>query len=181
MGLREDITSRSTRVGVIGLGYVGLPMALAAADAGFEVIGLEKELDKRERLKQGEAVYEGLDTDLLKTLISNKKFLVSDDASDLNRCKVICVCVPTPLSKNRDPDLSFVQEAARLIEAAVHNGERPKAVIVESTSYPGTTRDIVEPFSWGAASSPASISTSRIRPRGSTRGVRIGTSSTPPS
>jgi UDP-N-acetyl-D-glucosamine dehydrogenase len=146
MGLREDITSRSARVGVIGLGYVGLPMALAAADAGFEVIGLEKELDKRERLKKGEAVYEGLDTELLKTLISKQRFIISDDASDLSRCKVICVCVPTPLSKNRDPDLSFVQEAARLIEAAVHNGERPKAVIVESTSYPGTTRDVVEPI-----------------------------------
>jgi UDP-N-acetyl-D-glucosamine dehydrogenase len=145
MGLIEDIGARRTLVGVIGLGYVGLPMGLAAADAGFKVVGLEKERDKRERLKQGEAVYEGLDTELLRRLVTSGGFKISGDPSDLRECKVVCVCVPTPLSKNRDPDLSCVEDAARQIEVAVREGERPKAVIVESTSYPGTTRDVVLP------------------------------------
>jgi UDP-N-acetyl-D-glucosamine dehydrogenase len=146
MGLREDIASKRTAVGVIGLGYVGLPMALAAADAGFEVIGLEKERDKRMRLMQGEALYEGLDAKLLRELIAAGRFRVSGDPSDLNDCKVICACVPTPLSKNRDPDLCFVEEAAMQMEAAIRQGEKPKLVIIESTSYPGTTRDVVEPI-----------------------------------
>ena len=146
MGLNEDIISKRPRVGVIGLGYVGLPLALAVASAGFEVIGLEKERDKRMRLMQGEALYEGLDAELLQRLIAQEKFRVSGDPSDLNDCKVICTCVPTPLSKNRDPDLSYVEESACQIEAPIRQGEKPKLVIVESTSYPGTTRDVVEPI-----------------------------------
>lgn len=146
MSLSEQIEGRQALVGVIGLGYVGLPLSLAAADAGFQVVGLEKEGDQRNRLAGDEALYEGLDGDRLRGLLAEGKLRVSGDSGDLLPCRVICVCVPTPLSKMRDPDLGFVREAARQVEAVIRDGEKPKLVIIESTSYPGTTREVVQPI-----------------------------------
>jgi UDP-N-acetyl-D-glucosamine dehydrogenase len=146
MGLKESIEERQAVVGVIGLGYVGLPLAMAAAESGFAVIGLEKDGDKRERLARGEVLYEGLDGDKLEGLLAEGKLRVSGDSGGLSTCQVICVCVPTPLSKARDPDLGFVTEATRQVAKVLHEGVLPKLVIVESTSYPGTTREVVRPL-----------------------------------
>jgi len=146
MGLRESIEERSAVVGIIGMGYVGLPLALQAGGAGFKVVGLERDDEKRERLAGGDALYEGLDDKRLKELQAAGKFEVTGDAGALASCDVICVCVPTPLSKTRDPDLGFIREATLQIRDALGKGSGPKLVIVESTSYPGTTREIVLPI-----------------------------------
>ncbi|MEW6553682.1 MAG: nucleotide sugar dehydrogenase [Actinomycetota bacterium] len=146
MGLRESIEDRSALVGVIGLGYVGLPLALQAGCAGFRVTGLERDGDKRCRLARGDALYEGLDDARLKELQASGRFEVTGDAGALASCDVICVCVPTPLSKTRDPDLGFIREATRQIRDVLGAGRGPKLVIVESTSYPGTTREVVLPI-----------------------------------
>ncbi len=145
MGLKESIEDRSALVGIIGMGYVGLPLALHAAGAGYKVVGLEKDPDKRERIARGEALYEGLDGERLTELLAAGRFEVSGAAGALAGCDVICVCVPTPLSKTRDPDLTFVLEAAAQIRDALREGKRPKLIVVESTSYPGTTREMVLP------------------------------------
>lgn len=145
MELRQAIERREAVVGIIGMGYVGLPLAMAAGGAGFRVFGLEKDERKREKLERGEALYEGLDGDRLRELVSSGRFEVSGEAAALRSCDVICTCVPTPLSKTRDPDLSFVREAAAQIREALREGSRPKLVIVESTSYPGTTREVFKP------------------------------------
>jgi UDP-N-acetyl-D-glucosamine dehydrogenase len=145
MGLKELIESREAVVGIIGLGYVGLPLAMAAAGAGFEVVGLEKDEDKREKLERGESLYEGLDGDKLKELISEGRFKVSGELKDIYPCHVICVCVPTPLSRTREPDLRFVREASEQVAVALEGGECPKLIILESTTYPGTTREVVLP------------------------------------
>ena len=146
MSLKESIEDRSALVGIVGMGYVGLPLAIQAADAGFRVIGLEKNEEKKERLAWGEALYEGLDGGKIKELLAAGQFEVTGDADALASCDVICVCVPTPLSKTRDPDLGFVREATRQVVDALREGGRPKLVIVESTSYPGTTREVVAPL-----------------------------------
>lgn len=145
MDLTETIGKRESVVGVIGLGYVGLPLAMEAAEAGFWVVGLEKDGQKRKRLLRGEAVYEGLDGAKLRRLLEEGKLRVSGDSGELLPCGVISICVPTPLSRTRDPDLGYVREAARLAGKAIREGERPKLVILESTSYPGTTREVVLP------------------------------------
>ncbi len=146
MGLKESIEDRSALVGIVGMGYVGLPLALQAAGAGFRVIGLEKDGTKRERLARGEVLYEGLDGDKLAELTAAGKFEVTGDPAELASCDVICICVPTPLSKTRDPDLGFIREATLLIRDALRDGGRPKLVIMESTSFPGTTREVVAPL-----------------------------------
>jgi UDP-N-acetyl-D-glucosamine dehydrogenase len=146
MGLKESIEDRSALVGIIGMGYVGLPLALQAGSAGFKVVGLERDGEKRERLARGDALYEGLDDERLKGLQAAGKFEVTGDAAALASCDVICVCVPTPLSKTRDPDLGFIREATLQVRDALGEGSTPKLVIVESTSYPGTTREVVLPM-----------------------------------
>ncbi|MGQ9475766.1 MAG: nucleotide sugar dehydrogenase [Actinomycetota bacterium] len=146
MELLGSIESRQARVGVIGLGYVGLPLALEAAAAGFRVLGLEKEEEKRGRIAAGEAPYEGLDGERLRKLLGERRLEVSGDQEELRGCDVICICVPTPLSPTRDPDLGYVEEASREAGEAVQRGGRPKLVVVESTSYPGTTREVVLPI-----------------------------------
>lgn len=146
MGLKESIEDRSALVGIIGMGYVGLPLAMQAAGAGFRVTGLEKDGVKRERLAKGEVLYEGLDGDKLAELMAAGRFEVTGDAGELASCDVICICVPTPLSKTRDPDLGFIREATLLIRDALRDGGRPKLVIMESTSFPGTTREVVAPL-----------------------------------
>jgi UDP-N-acetyl-D-glucosamine dehydrogenase len=146
MGLKESIEDRSAVVGIIGMGYVGLPLALQAGGAGFKVVGLEKDGEKRERLLRGDALYEGLDGERLKGLLAAGKFEVTGDAGALASCGVICMCVPTPLSKTRDPDLGFIREASMQIRDALRGRSGPKLVVVESTSYPGTTREVVLPI-----------------------------------
>jgi UDP-N-acetyl-D-glucosamine dehydrogenase len=145
MELGELIGKREALVGVIGLGYVGLPLALSAADAGFNVIGLEKDESKRAKLEKGEVLYEGLDGLRLKDLISHGRFKVSGELKDIYPCRVICVCVPTPLSRTREPDLRFVRGASEQIAVALQGGDLPKLIILESTTYPGTTREVVMP------------------------------------
>jgi len=146
MGLEGSIQDRSALVGVIGMGYVGLPLALQVAEAGFRVIGLEKDGGKRDKLARGDPLYEGLDGEKLAELSAAGRFEVSGDTGALVSCDVICVCVPTPLSKTRDPDLTFIREATAQIGEALQAGKRPKLVVVESTSYPGTTREVVLPI-----------------------------------
>lgn len=146
MELKDAIEKKEAVVGVIGLGYVGLPLALVAAGAGFKVIGLEKDDAKRERLAKGEPVYENISSVSILSLINEGRLRMTGDVSDLFDCRVICICVPTPLSKTREPDLRYLEEAARQVELALQEGERPKLVIVESTTYPGTTREVVRPL-----------------------------------
>ncbi|MDY6796883.1 MAG: nucleotide sugar dehydrogenase [Actinomycetota bacterium] len=146
MDLKDSIGKREAVVGVVGLGYVGLPLALVAVRAGFRVIGLEKDGAKRDRLVRGEAVYENIRGADILSLIDEGRLEMSGDVSDLSGCQVICVCVPTPLSRTREPDLAYVEEAAWQVERAVREGEGPKLVILESTTYPGTTREVVLPL-----------------------------------
>jgi len=133
---------RSAVFGVVGLGYVGLPLAVEIARAGYRVIGFDVNGGVVESINQGRSHIQDVPTSRLAPLVKDKKIGATTDASALAGADVISICVPTPLSKTRDPDVSFVLAAADAIGAVVRAGQ---AIILESTTYPGTTRELLMP------------------------------------
>ncbi len=141
--LAEKITNRTARVGIIGLGYVGLPLAMAFAKAGFSVIGIDVQESKVAQLNRGESYIQDVPGDILRPLVESKKFQATTDFSVVGTLDTINIAVPTPLRKTKDPDMSFIVSACQ--ETAKHFGPG-KLVILESTTYPGTTDELVLPM-----------------------------------
>ena len=125
------------RVAIIGQGYVGLTIAVGAAEAGHKVVGFDVNKELVSQLNSGVSHIEGISASALKSFLSTNKYTASTDASVLNGCDVVVIAVPTPLTEARNPDLSFVHAAVELIQ---NNIKSPTLVINESTSYPGTLR-----------------------------------------
>lgn len=141
MSLKNKIAAKSARVGVIGLGYVGLPLAVTAAKAGFPVTGFDVDATKMTRLDAGESYIEAVeDADL--TAIEGT-FDWTTDFSGLAGCDVIIICVPTPLTRHREPDLSYVEQTAETIAKHLSAGT---LVALESTTWPGTTEHVLTPI-----------------------------------
>ena len=141
--LQNAIADRSARVGVIGLGYIGLPLSTAVAHAGFQTVGFEVDAAKRAAFDEGRPYVEGVKPDRLRKLVATGRLRATAAFAELSRCDVIIVCVPTPLTRNLTPDLSLVENAAQTIAQHL----RPAQLIVlESTSYPGTTIEVVKPI-----------------------------------
>jgi UDP-N-acetyl-D-glucosamine dehydrogenase len=133
---------RTAVFGVVGLGYVGLPLVVEIAQAGYRVIGFDLNPRVVEGINAGRSHIQDVPTDRLATLVSSGKITATTDAARLADADVIAICVPTPLSKTRDPDVSFVLAAADAIGGVVRAGQ---VVILESTTYPGTTRELLMP------------------------------------
>ena len=131
------------RVAVVGQGYVGLPVALAAATNGYFVVGIDTNQNKISNLKNGIAEIEGVDSQELKSLISRNSYLPSTDYSIIHDSDVILICVPTPLDSRDNPNLSFLVEATKSVGKYLKRGS---LVIIESTVAPGTTREILTPI-----------------------------------
>ncbi|MGD9790456.1 MAG: nucleotide sugar dehydrogenase [Phycisphaerales bacterium] len=131
--------TRSATIGVVGLGYVGLPLVRAMHDAGFRVIGFDIDESKITSLKAGETYLKHLGTGLAKELARSDRFVPTTDEKALRSCDAIAVCVPTPLGKHQEPDLSFVESSCRMVARMLKQGG---LVSLESTTYPGTTREI---------------------------------------
>ena len=144
MGLKllEKLKSKTARVGVIGLGYVGLPLAITAATRGNPVVGFEIDQNKTSLLEQGSSYIDAVSDDSLQAVIG-KTFTSTSNFTDLAKCDVVVICVPTPLSSHRDPDLSYVESAGREISENMTSG---MLIVLESTTYPGTTQDILVPI-----------------------------------
>lgn len=142
MQLQDKIENKSAVVGVIGLGYVGLPLLAAFNKAGYPVIGFDVDPAKIEKLHRGENYLKHLGADLAQKMKDSGRFDATSDMKRLSEADAIIVCVPTPLGKHLDPDLSFIDKAAADIAASL----RPhQLVVLESSTYPGTTREIVLP------------------------------------
>jgi UDP-N-acetyl-D-glucosamine dehydrogenase len=141
--LAAKIASRTATVGVVGLGYVGLPMVRAVHDAGYRVIGFDVDQTKVDRLRRGEAYLKHLGDDLTRQLAASDRFEPTSDPSQLGNADIIVLCVPTPLGQHHDPDLSFVENSTRQIARVLKPGA---LVSLESTSYPGTTREVCLPI-----------------------------------
>ncbi|WP_292590512.1 nucleotide sugar dehydrogenase [Mesorhizobium sp.] len=141
--LLSRISTRAAQVGVIGLGYVGLPLAVAIARAGFPVSGFDIEAQKVESLNNGHSYIEAVTSAALAGQVASGRFRATADFAELADCDVIIICVPTPLTKNREPDLSFVKNTAGTIAKHLRLGQ---LVVLESTTYPGTTDDEIKPI-----------------------------------
>ena len=141
--LEEKIKSRTARVGIIGLGYVGLPLAMEFAKAGFSVTGIDIQPSKVTQLNSGQSYVQDVPSDTLRKWVSEGKFRATSDFSVISDLDTINIAVPTPLRKTKDPDMSYIVSACQ----ATAKYLRPcKLVILESTTYPGTTDELVLPM-----------------------------------
>jgi UDP-N-acetyl-D-glucosamine dehydrogenase len=142
MDLLERIKSGEARVGIIGLGYVGLPLAVEFAKAGFRVIGYDVDPSKVDALSAGKSYIPDVPSSELEDVLKAGTFRATTDKRELANVDVIDICVPTPLRKTRDPDLSYVVKAIEATAAVLRKGQ---LVILESTTYPGTTEEVAQP------------------------------------
>jgi UDP-N-acetyl-D-glucosamine dehydrogenase len=142
MDLKKRIDGRTARVGVIGLGYVGLPLAVEFASAGFDVTGFDVDAAKVAAVNGGQSYIGDVPQAQLAEVVQAKRLRATADVAALARMDVIDICVPTPLNKTRDPDLSFVVQAVEVVKAHLQKGQ---LVVLESTTYPGTTDEVVQP------------------------------------
>jgi len=140
--LRDKIRNRQARIGIIGLGYVGLPLAVEFAKAGFEVTGFDVDVAKVSSINKGHSYIGDVPSEDVAAAVKAKKLSATDDMSKLYDMDAIDICVPTPLRKTRDPDLSYVVLAVDAVRARLRPGQ---LVILESTTYPGTTDEVVQP------------------------------------
>jgi len=137
------VRDRSFKVGVIGLGYVGVPLALAALRAGFEVLGFDINPARVEDLNRGRTGIKHIGGEALEAAVGAGRFAATDDLSRLDEPDGLIICVPTPLTRHREPDLSFVVKTTEAIARRLRRGQ---FIALESTTYPGTTEEIVKPI-----------------------------------
>jgi UDP-N-acetyl-D-glucosamine dehydrogenase len=144
--LADDLIAKAERrdvlFGIIGLGYVGLPLAVELANAGYTVLGFDISRAVVDGLNGGVSHVKDITTDQLAAAVSAGRFSATADGASLAACDVISICVPTPLSKFKDPDVSYIVAATETVKAILRPGQ---AIILESTTYPGTTREIMLP------------------------------------
>jgi UDP-N-acetyl-D-glucosamine dehydrogenase len=138
------ISSRQATVGIIGLGYVGLPLILQFGKAGFSTVGLDVDPGKIDRLIQGTSYIKHICSEDIQTLNDNGKAQWTSDFSIVSELDFILICVPTPLNSNREPDLGYIISTAKQIAPYLVKGKK-QTIILESTTYPGTTKDVLIP------------------------------------
>ncbi len=141
--LEEAIQTHTARVGIVGLGYVGLPLAVEFAKAGFGVTGIDVDERKKDEISSGKSYVLDVPEAVLNPLVKQRKIQATTDFSVIADLDTINICVPTPLRKTKDPDMSYIDSAAREIAKYLHPG---MLIILESTTYPGTTDEFVLPI-----------------------------------
>jgi UDP-N-acetyl-D-glucosamine dehydrogenase len=141
--LHKAVLDRSAVVGVIGLGYVGLPLSMAIAKASFRVVGFDVDPAKPPLLNDGQSYIGSVSNDDLSRHIRQERFSATVDFDGLANCDVIIICVPTPLTRHRQPDLSYVESSTEQIAKRLRPGQ---LIVLESTTYPGTTREVLQPI-----------------------------------
>jgi UDP-N-acetyl-D-glucosamine dehydrogenase len=142
MDLLKKIESKQATLGVIGLGYVGLPLAVEFARAGFGVVGYDVDERKVAELMAGRSYIPDVPSDHLAEVVKNGKFMATTDPKKLAGADIIDICVPTPLRKTKDPDMTYVVQAVEAVADVLRKGQ---LIILESTTYPGTTVEVVQP------------------------------------
>jgi len=140
--LREGIAGRSLQIGIIGLGYVGLPLAVVFAEAGYRVFGVDVDASKVRQLQEGRSYIEDIEAAQVAALVEQGRLVATSDFAVLDACDAVSICVPTPLHKTRDPDISYILSAADAIARHLHPG---MLIVLESTTYPGTTTEVILP------------------------------------
>lgn len=141
--LMRKIQAKTAVIGIVGLGYVGLPLVKAIRDGGFPVLGFDVDQRKIDALKTGTRYILHLGDDFFSNLQADKNFTPTANASDLAKADLVILCVPTPLGRHHEPDLTFVLESTKTVAQTLRKGQ---LVVLESTTYPGTTRDEMQPI-----------------------------------
>jgi UDP-N-acetyl-D-glucosamine dehydrogenase len=140
--LIEELKTKQARVGILGLGYVGLPLAVVFAEAGFHVTGIDPDSRKVDCLKQGASYIPDVKTEAVEKLVKSGHLTATTDFSILTEMDAVSICVPTPLRQTGDPDMSFILSATEQLAKYMHKG---MVIVLESTTYPGTTRELLLP------------------------------------
>ena len=141
--LARAIESRAACVGVVGLGYVGLPLALTAVRAGYRVLGFDINREHVGGINRGQSAIRHIPSEPIRQAVQEKRLEASADFTRLGEPDVVVICVPTPLTRHREPDLSFVVNTARAVRARLRPGQ---LIVLESTTYPGTTQEVLKPI-----------------------------------
>ena len=141
-GLEEKIRNKSAIIGIVGIGYVGLPLAVAFAMAGFKVLGFDIRQRNVDSVNRGKSYIADVSDDSLSSVVTGKLLEATTDQSRLEEVDAICICVPTPLTSTKEPDLSYVIHESEEISKYLRPGQ---LVVLESTTYPGTTKQVVLP------------------------------------
>lgn len=141
--LKEKILDKTAKIGVLGLGYVGLPLAVEVAKAGFHVIGFDVQAEKVAKINRGENYISDVVIHDLEEIVQNKHLSASNDFDRLGECDVVAICVPTPLDKYKHPDLRYVETSTKEVSKRLH---KDMLVVLESTTYPGTTEEVMMPI-----------------------------------
>jgi UDP-N-acetyl-D-glucosamine dehydrogenase len=136
----KKFQDHTARIGIVGIGYVGLPLAVVFAEAGFDVVGVDPDANKVDSINQGESYILDIPTAQVKKLVDAGKLSASTDYAALADADGVSICVPTPLRKTGDPDLSFIASATQSLAPHLHRG---MVVVLESSTYPGTTREMM--------------------------------------
>ena len=140
---KDRVKNTEVVIGVLGLGYVGLPLAREFASAGLKVIGFDIDEKKVRILNSGRSIIKHVPHSQVKQMVKAGRFIAASDMSGLKKVDAILVCVPTPLTENREPDMQFIIGSAETIAKYLRPGQ---LVVLESTTYPGTTKELVAPI-----------------------------------
>jgi len=143
MKLIDLIRKRNARIGIIGLGYVGLPLVVEFSSAGFDVTGFDLDSTKVRKLRRGISYIGHIPSSKIRECVKKGKFTPTDDFSLIREVDCIIICVPTPLNEHREPDLSLLVSTTRTVAGQLRKGQ---LVILESTTYPGTTDEVMRPI-----------------------------------
>jgi UDP-N-acetyl-D-glucosamine dehydrogenase len=141
--LKSRIAARQARVGIVGLGYVGLPLARAFHGAGFSVVGFDIDPEKPRKLRAGQSYISHIPSEAVAQMVASGRFTATTDFTQTGDAEAIVICVPTPLTRNREPDLSFIERTARTLAGHARRGQ---LFVLESTTWPGTTAEVVKPI-----------------------------------
>ena len=141
--LLQKIRNHDINVGVVGLGYVGLPLAVEKAKVGFRTVGFDVNAEKVRLVNEGHNYIGDVVDDELASLVKQGRFSATSDFSQIASADFVAICVPTPLDKHQEPDISYVESSTRAIAPHIHRGS---IIVLESTTYPGTTEELIKPI-----------------------------------
>ena len=141
--LERKLSSKTAVIGIVGLGYVGLPLAVAFAQVGLKVVGFDIQARRVEAVSKGESYLAEVGSETLSKLVADNLLATTTDQSRLREVDAVCMCVPTPLNRTKEPDLSHVVHESEEISKCLQKGQ---LVVLESTTYPGTTREVILPI-----------------------------------
>ena len=141
--LIKKIQDKSAVIGVVGLGYVGLPLAVEKAKAGYTVVGFDVQEEKVDAVNQGHNYIGDVVDEELSNLVKQKKLQATIDYSMIKKVDAVAICVPTPLDLYKQPDISYVVSSTKSVAKYLHEG---MLVVLESTTYPGTTEEVLKPI-----------------------------------